>query len=208
MNNFPYIIAGLPQLALDFESRKSNFDTIVKSISINCSIKDQQLINWLLFGINESNLTRHFYKMLPRLGSQFMTEYFDYDLILRNIKVSYLSRKNKIAAEPYLTVDTSINELLKTSKAPDFGLTMVMDSAPKILQIMDLPDLLEREQQLDLLKWNKASEICTFKLFDMNVILCFILKASIIERWNRLDKAEGTKFLKLLISELRSSKNI
>jgi hypothetical protein len=85
---------------------------------------------------------------------------------------------------------------------------MVMDEAPKILQIMDLSDLLDREQQLDMLKWNKANEICTFKLFDMNVILCFILKASIIERWNKLDKAEGAKFLKLLISELRSSKNI
>jgi hypothetical protein len=122
--------------------------------------------------------------------------------------VAFLSRKNKISAEPYLNNYTSINELLKTSKAPDFGLTMVMDEAPKILQIMDLSDLLDREQQLDMLKWNKANEICTFKLFDMNVILCFILKASIIERWNKLDKAEGAKFLKLLISELRSSKNI
>lgn len=208
MNNFPYIIAGLPQLALDFESRKSNFDSLVKTIYINCSKRDQQLIDWLLFGIQESNLTHHFYRIVPKLNSPFMKEYFDYDLILRNIKVAFLSRKNKISAEPYLNNYTSINELLKTSKAPDFGLTMVMDEAPKILQIMDLSDLLDREQQLDMLKWNKANEICTFKLFDMNVILCFILKASIIERWNKLDKAEGAKFLKLLISELRSSKNI
>lgn len=208
MDNFPYIIAGLPQLALDFESRKSNFESLLKTIYINCSKKDQKLIDWLIFGINENNLTRHFYRMLPKLGSEFMNEYFEYDLIIRNIKVAFLSRKNKIPAEPYLTNDTSINELLKTSKAPDFGLTMVMDGAPKILQIMDLSDLLEREQQLDMLKWNKANDICTFKLFDMNVILCFILKASIIERWNKLDKAEGAKFLKLLISELRSSKNI
>ncbi len=208
MNNFPYIIAGLPQLALDFESRKSNFDALVNQIYINCSKKDQKLIDWLLFGIQESNLTHHFYRMLKKLDSPFMKEYFEYDLILRNIKVAFLTRKNKISADQFLTVDTYINDLLKTSKAPDFGLTMVMEGAPKILQIMDLSDLLDREQQLDLLKWNKATEICTFRLFDMNVILCFILKASIIARWNKLDKAEGAKFLKLLISELRSSKNI
>lgn len=206
MNNFPYIIAGLPQLALDFESRKSTFDNLVNSIYEFCSKEDRQAIDWLLFGLKDENLSRHFYRNLKKLNVPFMNEFFEFDLTLRNIKVAYLARKHKREGETQFIGDFPYIELLRTSKAPDFGLSMTMDSAPKILQIMDMQDILEREQQLDLLRWNRASEICTFRLFDINVILCFILKAAIIERWNKLDKAEGAKFLKLLLSELRSKK--
>ncbi len=207
MNNFPYIIAGLPQLALDFESRKSSFDSLVNTIYINCSKEDQKIIDWLLFGLKEENLTHHFYRILKKLNNPFMNEFFEYDLMLRNIKVAFLSRKYK-GAEPEFIGDSFVIEHLKSSKAPDFGLGMVMDGASRIFQIMEMSDLLEREQQLDLLRWNKANDICLFRLFDINVILCFILKAAITERWNKLDKAEGAIFLNKLIEELRSTKNI
>jgi hypothetical protein len=206
MNNFPYIIAGLPQLALDFESRKSNFETLADSIYVACGESDRRLIDWLFFGLKEENLNHFFYKKVITCKNRFLREYFEFDLNLRNIKVAYLSRKFKLQDEPRFIGDSMVTESLRTSKAPDFGLSLIINDAAQILQVMDMQNILEREQQLDLLRWNKAGEICTFGLFDIDTILCFLFKASVADRWSRLDRAEGAKFLNLLISELRSKK--
>lgn len=55
---------------------------------------------------------------------------------------------------------------------------------------------LEREQKIDSLRWEKASELCTFHYFDIHVILAFFLKASLVACWARLDKETGSRMFR------------
>jgi len=68
-----------------------------------------------------------------------------------------------------------------------------------------LKDPVEREQKTDMLRWEKATELTTFHYFDIDVILAFLLKASLVARWAKLDKETGTRLFRELVEEVKGT---
>ncbi len=205
MANYHYIIAGLPDLMLDFESSGYEFDPIHHTIYDLCEAKDRRVIDWLVFGMREMNLNNHFYRTAKNSRNKFIREYFSFDLELRNLQAAYISRKNSLDSSEYIIGNNEVTDLLKNSKAPDFGLSSYAGNSAELIKIFDTENILEREQLLDTLRWRVANEICTFNYFDINVILCFLLKISIVSRWNRLDKKRGSIVFKQLVEEVKGT---
>ena len=73
------------------------------------------------------------------------------------------------------------------------------------MQILENKNIMEREQNIDLLRWEKANEICTYNYFDIDVILSFILKSALVQRWAKLDKAAGEKMFMQLVADIKGS---
>ena len=194
MGNYHYIIAGLPDLILDFESSGYDFDALFQHIQEMSTKEDRRCMEWLFFGLKEENLNNHFFRAAKKSKTKFIREYFEFDLELRNIQAAYIARKNSLDPSAYLIGETEFTDQLKYSKAADFGLSLYSDSAPVIIKALETDNILDREQMLDNLRWNKANEICTFNYFDINVILSFLLKAAIVKRWNKqlVDEVKGT----------------
>jgi hypothetical protein len=205
MGNYHYIISGLPDILLDFEKSGFDLDTVIRSISEMSSPKDRRCLEWLLFGLKENNLNNHFYRIASNNGNKFIREYFMADLIIRNIQSAYLARKNSQEASDFIIGRGEIQDYLTTNKSADFGLTHISETAASVIKILEIDNILEREQQLDLLRWNIANEICTFNYFDINKILLFILKASIVDRWSKLDKKSGAEIFRKFVSEVKGS---
>jgi len=205
MGNYHYIIAGLPDIVLDFENSGYDLDALFEHISEMSSLQDRRCMEWLFFGLNEENLNNHFYRAAKKSKTKFIREYFTFDLELRNFQTAYIARKNSLDPTDYLIGKSEVTEQLKTSKAPDFGLSLYSDSASVIFKILGNNNILEREQLLDKLRWNKANEICTFSYFDINAILSFLLKASIIKRWYKLDKKKGSVLFKQFVDEIKGT---
>ncbi|MEN6619546.1 MAG: DUF2764 family protein [Rikenellaceae bacterium] len=205
MRNYQYIIAGLPDIALDFENGNFDIDVITRHILEHLSQKDIRLTDWVRFGLKEENLCNHFYRGALKSKNRFVREYFNFDLMLRNIQAAHIARKSQQNPDLYLVGNSAIVDALKSSKAPDFGISTELEFAPKLIQILENPNILEREQLIDQLRWNKANEICTFSYFNINVILSFILKSHILKRWSELDKKRGSLLFKQLIDEVRGT---
>ena len=205
MANYHYIIAGLPDLALDFESSGFNFDSLLDQVITMSSPEDVRCIEWLLFAQKEVNLNNHFYRAASKSKNRFIREYFKYDLEIRNIQAAYISRKNSSDVSEYLVGTNEFTELLKAGKGSDFGLSLISENAASVIKVLENENILEREQLLDNLRWNRANEICTFNYFDMDVILCFLLKASIVARWNRLDRKRGAQAFRQLVNEVKGT---
>lgn len=205
MGNYHYIIAGLPDLILDFESSGYDFDALFQHIQEMSSKEDRRCMEWLFFGLKEENLNNHFFRAAKKSKTKFIREYFEFDLELRNIQAAYIARKNSLDPSAYLIGETEFTDQLKYSKAADFGLSLYSDSAPVIIKALDTENILDREQMLDNLRWNKANEICTFNYFDINVILSFLLKAAIVKRWNKLDRKKGALIFKQLVDEVKGT---
>ena len=205
MRNYQYIIAGLPDIALDFESGSFDFSAIRSHILEHLTKKDIRLIDWVEFGLKEENLCNHFYRGALKNKNKFIKEYFRFDLTLRNIQAAYLARKTQLNPELFLVGKSPITEALLTSKTSDFGLSNDVEFTAKLIQILENPNILEKEQLLDQMRWNKANEICTFNYFDNNVILSFILKAHILRRWNNLDKKRGAILFRQLVEEVKGT---
>ena len=178
MANYPYIIAGFPDLLLDFERHPFNLEAIVAEVKGQLSEKDCRLVDWLEFGLEGSNLTPHFYRNIRRSGNDFLNGWFDFDRKLRLAKVAFLEGK------PY------------EEEFPELD---------KVEIIFRAGDMLQREMLLDRLCWNKAAELVAFDIFSLDTILSLVTRLHIAARWNRLDPATGARLFKQLVSEVRGT---
>jgi hypothetical protein len=189
MNNYHYIIAGLPDLVPEFGSQQFSYNEISAAIRANLSKKDNKLVDWLEFGLQEDNLHHYFYHKAEHSKNNFLSQYFAFDRFLRNVQVSLLSRTLGKESEKYMMGEINTEN----------------DDYKEIAKIFEISNLIEREQALDRFRWRKISEINLYHYFDMDVILAFLLKGKIVERWIKLDQAKGAELFEQYVSEVRGT---
>ena len=190
MNNYEYIISSLPAISLDWKfGEGASFDTYVEWIKSQLSESDRKVVNRLLDGFKDENLTKEFYEDAVKDGNRFIREYFTFDLNVRNGKARFLNK----AFERPLDQDTV---RLDTGEFPE---TQRLDEA------LNAPDLISRERGLDSLTWNKILEINTFDYFNLEAVLGFISRLRIIGRWFSLDEKTGRKMFIRLVDEVRGT---
>ncbi len=189
MDNYVYIVAGLPELTSGFESAGFDYAAVKESIMELLSEKDQQLVELMEEGFDENSLGADFYAKAAESKNRFIREYFDFDGRLRNMKVNYLAKRLNKQGDNYLV------ELPEA----DF------EEEKQISEILADADFVQREQKMDELKWEKASDIARMDYFNMNAILAFLVKAKTVQRWAELDAAKGQEMFKKLVQEIRGT---
>ena len=189
MDNYVYIVAGLPELTSGFENTGFDYAAVKESIMELLSEKDQKLVELMEEGFDESTLGADFYAKAAKSKNRFIREYFDFDGRLRNLKVNYLAKRLGKRGEDFVV------ELPEA----DF------DEEKQIQDILADADFVEREQKMDELKWEKASDIARMDYFNMNTILAFLVKAKTVQRWAELDPAKGTEMFRKLVKEIRGT---
>jgi hypothetical protein len=189
MDNYVYIVAGLPELTSGFENTGFDYAAVKESIVELLSEKDQQLVELMEEGFDENTLGADFYAKAAESKNRFIREYFDFDGRLRNMKVNYLAKRLGKNGE---------NFMVELPEA-DF------DEEKQIQDILADADFVEREQKMDELKWEKASDIARMDYFNMNAILAFLVKAKTVQRWAELDPNKGTEMFHKLVKEVRGT---
>ncbi len=189
MDNYVYIVAGLPELTSGFENTGFDYAAVKESIMELLSEKDQKLVELMEEGFNEDSLGAEFYDKAAESKNRFIREYFDFDGRLRNMKVNYLAKRLGKRGEDYQV------ELPEA----DF------DEGKQIEEILADADFVEREQKMDELKWEKASDIARMDYFNMNAILAFLVKAKTVQRWAELDETKGEEMFHKLVKEIRGT---
>ena len=189
MDNYVYIVAGLPELTSGFENTGFDYAAVKESIMELLSEKDQQLVELMEEGFDEQTLGADFYAKAAESKNRFIREYFDFDGRLRNMKVNYLAKRLGKDGKTFL-VDLP---------EADF------EEEHQIKAILEDADFVKREQKMDELKWEKASDIARMDYFNMNAILAFLVKAKTVQRWAELDTAKGEEMFKKLVQEIRGT---
>lgn len=190
MNNYEYIISSLPAITLDWKfGEGASFETYVGWIKSQLSEADIKVVDRLLDGYKDENLTREFYEAELKDSNRFLKEYYTFDLNVRNGKARFLNK----AFERPLDQDTI---KLETGEFAE---------SPRLEEALNAPDLLSRERGLDSLMWDKILEINTFDYFDLEGILGFIARLHIIGRWFALDEKTGREMFIRLVNEVRGT---
>ena len=189
MDNYVYIVAGLPELTSGFENTGFNYAAVKEGIMELLSEKDQLLVELMEEGFNEDTLNAEFYDKASKSKNRFIREYFDFDGRLRNMKVNYLASRLGKNGEEYQV------ELPEA----DF------EEGKQIQEILADANFVKREQKMDELKWEKASDIARMDYFNMNAILAFMVKAKTVQRWAELDPEKGQEMFKKLVQEIRGT---
>lgn len=193
MNNYHYIVAGLPVLSHDWNPGEHTPESIRAEILEQCSEKDRKTIGMLEKGFVDENLTEDFYRQALASRNRFVRDYFRFDLNVRNAKVRYLNEA--LGRDPKKDVivlgeDDSRDEFEEVSK---------LDA------VLHGKDILERERGIDDLMWDKIDEMTTYDYFDIEAILGFLAKLHIVERWYILDEKTGREMFRKLVDEVRGT---
>lgn len=194
MGNYHYIIAGLPELVLNADNKGFSYDSIRESVYYSSSDKDRRLIEWFDFGTNEENLNPHFYRGAMNSKNRFIREYFALDLEIRNRKVDFVAGKMGRDGESY-KIKTNNNEVLNLDEP----------QLQRLQAIFENKNILEKEQLLDKFKWDYITDMNPYGTFNMDVILAFLAKGKLIDRWNKLDPKAGEEMFRMLVDEVRGT---
>ncbi len=188
-SNYYYIVASLPAISHDAKFGGKTAGQIIEEIKTVCEPEDTALIDSVLAGFDDKSLTPEFYRERLDGPNQFLHDYYAFDLAVRNAKVRYL---NKALGRP------ADRDVL------DPG-TENVGEAPKLGGIFEGHDILARERAIDDLYWEKLNQLCELHDFDMNVVLAFILKLHIVDRWHVLDEETGREMFRRLVNEVRGT---
>ena len=122
--------------------------------------------------------------------------YFALDLEIRNRKVDFVAGKMDRDGDQY-----------KVSVCNGVELGLSGEQLEKLSGIFDNKNILEKEQLLDKFKWDFINSLNPYGTFDMDVILAFLAKGKLIDRWNKLDRKAGEEMFRRLVDEVRGTFN-
>ena len=201
MNNYVYIIAGLPDFTPDWRQGDKSLEDYLHQVKELLSEKDQETLKLIEDGFNKEKIGLEFYKEALASRSTFIQEFFQFDLNVRNAKVRYLNQA--LGRDPQKDVlslvDPDAEEQGIEVEEPEFK------EASRLQAILEGKDILARERGIDDLYWDKIDEITLFDYLNFSKVLGLVVKMMIIRRWLLLDEEAGRAMFKRLVDEVRGT---
>lgn len=175
------------------DADKLDADALIASIKGLLSSQDNALADLLLGSFDPDSLTPEYYVGVSKAPNEFIRQYAEFDLKVRNAKVDFLNRTlGRPEGQDSMPLPPGMDE--------EFAERAEVDA------ILGLTDILERERGLDELMWAKADELVQMHVLDLDIILAFIAKIKITDRWNKLDPATGRELFRKLVQEIRNTR--
>ena len=201
MNNYIYIIAGLPDFTPDWRQGDKSLEEHLCQVEELLSAKDQETVRLIEDGFDKEKIGQEFYKEALGHGNAFIRDFFQFDLNVRNAKVRYLNQA--LGRDPLKDVlsltDPDADEMGIEIEEPEFK------EAARLQAILEGSDILARERGIDDLYWDKIDELTLFDYLNFDRILGVVVKMMIIRRWLLLDEQTGREMFKRLVDEIRGT---
>lgn len=153
----------------------------------------------------ENQLTALYYDYATSFNNDFLNRWFEFERTTKNVMTGLMARKYEYPLEGELIGKDSITASIRKSHARDFGLTNDFPGIEKLLHVFDKENLLEREKDIDQLKWQYLDDLNTFNYFSIEVILGYVIRLDMVNRWMQLDEETGREMFNKLLEELRNS---
>ncbi|MGL4333143.1 MAG: DUF2764 family protein [Bacteroidales bacterium] len=151
----------------------------------------------------EDRLTELYYEYLVTTKNSFYREWVVLNQNVNNILSAISARKHGLEPRHVVVGQNHVARLLSTSGARDFGLSDVLDYYGEIAKLSDESDIVERERKIDLFKWKWLDDNTFFHYFSVEVLLSFLFKLEMTQRWLTLDKQTGEQMFRKIIQDLK-----
>lgn len=156
----------------------------------------------------ENILTSKYYEHAQKCSNKFVRSWFQFNQTINNLLIAYAGRKYDIKYQEHILGSDEISNQIRISGARDFGLSNKLEYITTLSQIADEENLVQREKQIDQLRWNWMEEVTFFNYFTIERVFVFLLQIEMVERWLSLDKEEGNKYFREIISSLKQDVQI
>ena len=153
----------------------------------------------------EQKLTEAFFQHALGCKNLFLSDWFRFDLNVKNIVTALNCKKHNIKVEQQLIGNNELVQTMAKSSSKDLGIAVELPEIERIAHIFESPKLLDREKLLDRFRWDWLDQHTTFNYFSVEVVLSYVIKLTIVDRWSRLDPQTGTEMFDRLLNDIESS---
>lgn len=200
--NYYCLVAGLPDMRLGEMSKNlPTVDSFRAELQEELTAEDSDLVDMLFLPSEDRT------KAMLASGNDFLKQYAQYDITLRNILVALQGRKYGRDVTDEFVGNDDVVELLRKSRLQDFGLKGDIEQMDEILAMFETSNLVEREMKLDALRWNYIEDATFFNYFGVEKLIVALLKLSMVQRWAQLDEEGGRLRFEKIIKEIRELAN-
>lgn len=159
----------------------------------------------------ENILQSLYYEMVLNTKNTFLSQWFSFDLNLKNIFTAYNCVEYDYELASHLIQVPTQSEVYSLLLHKRFKPELFEDELPFHNQIFKIAESelipIEKEKAIDKLRWDYLDEHTFFYYFSIEKILSYVIKLLITERWMRLDESTGKEMLNKLINDLKTSYN-
>ncbi len=150
-----------------------------------------------------------YYEHARKCPNTLMAEWYELNLNILNVLTALIARKQDWNLSDYVQGGSSVAEaILKQASQPDFGLGAELDYMKDLMQAAESTDPVDKERQIDALRWNWLEERTFFEPFDITALFSYIVRSEILERWALLDPEQGRQRFTQIIENLRGEAKV
>lgn len=193
MNNYEYIIASLPLLEGD-AAKAFDADAILSEIRSQLGRGDDALVELLLESSGPGSDPAAFCHKALAGRNRFLKEYAKLELARRNAGAAYV---NSRLGRPE---GTDVLILSEDEENPS------VEDSDELSRIFGQTDILAREKALDDFVWKAVDRITVLDVFDIDLILAFVVKLRLAARWQALDGEAGRELFHRLVKEMKETR--
>lgn len=150
-----------------------------------------------------------YYDYACKCPNAMMAAWYELNFNILNILTALIARKQGWTLKDYVQGQGEVvDALLKQTNQPDFGLSAELDYVKDLMQAAETTDPVEKERQIDALRWNWLEEKTFFEPFDITALFAYIVRSEILERWALLDPEQGRERFTEIIENLRGEAKV
>lgn len=150
-----------------------------------------------------------YYRYCATSGCRFLREWSEADRNLRNITAALAARAKGLTIAEWMVGDGEVVQQLSRSSAADFGLKGEVGYVDTLIgALAENDNLLDKEHRIDMIRWGISEELSTFDYFNIDFLLGYIVRLSLVHRWARLDAERGKEMFRRLVSSLGATEHI
>lgn len=150
-----------------------------------------------------------YYDYARQCPNTMMAEWYELNFNILNILTALIARRQGWNLADYVQGSgLVVNAILKQSSQPDFGLGAELDYVQDLMRAAETTDPVDKERQIDALRWNWLEERTFFEPFDITALFAYIVRTEILERWALLDPKQGRERFTEIIENLRGEARV
>ena len=155
--------------------------------------------------LSEADLrTQVLYEIGLTSKNHFIRKWFAFNQDMNNVLAATICRRHGFDVRKAIVGHNPVAEILrKDLPQKDFGLAGVMDNLAEVMALVEIDNLMEREKQMDAIRFAWLEEKTLFVDFSLENVLAYYLQAEMLNRWALLTVEQGEKVFRELVSDMK-----
>lgn len=150
-----------------------------------------------------------YYDYARQCPNRMMADWYELNFNILNVLTALIARRQGWPLADYVQGSGPVVEaILKQSGQPDFGLGTEWEYVKELVRTAETTDPVEKERQIDALRWNWLEDKIFFEPFDVTALFAYVVRTEILERWAMLDPEQGRERFTEIIENLRGEARV